>query len=468
MSPPVNLSAMLPYKWRVCETPEWRPETREGGTLTVLKVHHELRAYLFGGLSRDLHSSIVYLTADTSKHTFKWTMDSLGDQTKKRYGHTATVWEDQLVIMGGSRMFSNESKQRECLSDVLVFNPDREEWTEIVPEGLPCEPRRYHCSCMVGSQLLVHGGINGKQSYLSDLIVLNLGKHDKRAEFGKSCRWIAAYTKGHKPGNLANHTCQLILHPDRYKVPSLISLSSLPDTRGTGKPKVVFRTQIQQIEYEGVYFFGGRDERGPKNKLYILKIGQKPCEWIEPSVEGRPPIARYGHSMNYCPEKNVITIFGGRNDDNYINTGQAYLNDVWVLTLDKLRWIQWDKEDCGIPPEPRYSHCAATIGSSIVIFGGLGEENYCKADIYSLEMEELPIKFRDKIGKRSSMTNVRAIPLPVRSMGLFEEAKGFSGKLRIAFGSEGVEEDIQGVTNMKCADSQSSHLQYYIKGELYV
>ena len=134
-------------------------------------------------------------------------------------------------------MYSKEAKQRECLNDVLIFNPERDEWTEIVPESLPCEPRRYHSSCVVGNQLVVHGGINGRQTYLSDLISINIGKNEKRTEFGKLCRWSTVYTKGHKPGGLANHTCQLVLHPDRYRSSGLLSLSYLPETRG-GKPKV--------------------------------------------------------------------------------------------------------------------------------------------------------------------------------------------------------------------------------------
>ena len=64
----------MPYKWRMCEIPGWRPETREGATFTKLNVRGaggavEERSYLFGGLSRDLHYTIVYLTLDSSKST---------------------------------------------------------------------------------------------------------------------------------------------------------------------------------------------------------------------------------------------------------------------------------------------------------------------------------------------------------------------------------------------------------------
>ena len=136
-------------------------------------------------------------------------------------------------------MYSREAKQRECLNDVAIYNPVEDELTEIVPDGSPFEPRRYHSACMVGSQLLIYGGINGQQTYLSDLLALNIGKQEKRGDLGRMCRWTQVYTRGNKPGNLAYHTCQLILHPDRYRTPGLISISSLPEIRGT-KPKVFF------------------------------------------------------------------------------------------------------------------------------------------------------------------------------------------------------------------------------------
>lgn len=305
---------------------------------------------------------------------YKWVRQSLGEKKKRRYGHAACVWEEQIIIVGGARMFNKDTKQRPCMGDVLLLNPYLAEWNEIPCEGLQLEPRHYHSSVVVGNQLLIYGGLNGQLTYLSDLLSLYLTKvHDPE----RQSRWIQIYPKGPKPGPLAYHTCHLVIHPDRYRSPGQISLFTLPDLR-LGRPKV---------EYEGVYFFGGRDEKGPKNRLIILRIGQKQIYWDEPSLEGQQPIARYGHSMNYYPEKNIMILFGGRNDDNYVNTGQSYLNDIWVLFLDKLCWQQWDKEDQGSMPIARYSHCSANLGTAIIVFGGLSDENYCKSDVYCLETE---------------------------------------------------------------------------------
>ena len=81
-----------------------------------------------------------------------------------------------------------------------------------------------------------------------------------------------------------------------------------------------------------------------------------------------------------------MVLFGGRNDENSVTCGTAYLNDVWILTLEKLTWAKWDTKE-KLMPVARYSHCATVIGSSLLIFGGLSEENYCRSSIYALETE---------------------------------------------------------------------------------
>ena len=129
-------------------------------------------------------------------------------------------------------MYNKEAKRRECRSDVWTYNPASEEWTEIKPEGVLFEPRRYHSACVVGKHLVVYGGVSGQQSYLSDLVALNLGNpQDKRSEYKNLYRWITVNTRGEKPGPLANHSCQLVLYPERYRTSGLISLTSLPELR---------------------------------------------------------------------------------------------------------------------------------------------------------------------------------------------------------------------------------------------
>eukprot|EP00831_Metopus_contortus_P065443 TRINITY_DN5846_c0_g1_i2.p1 TRINITY_DN5846_c0_g1~~TRINITY_DN5846_c0_g1_i2.p1 ORF type:complete len:430 (+),score=64.55 TRINITY_DN5846_c0_g1_i2:40-1329(+) len=301
------------------------------------------------------------------------------------------TWEHIILVVAGSRLYNQETKRREVLNDVQAFNTLDRKWSELQCDGVMLEHRRGHAACLVGKHLLVHGGMNNKDQYLSDTLMLAVGRPDMKEFNNRTYKWLRTSVKGGLPNRVAFHTCQFVLHPERYRAFENIGVYSLPEIKG-------LKTRM---EYEGVYFFGGRNERGPSNKLFILQIGTKPAEWIEPDVEGAPPVARYGHSMNFYSDRNIIILFGGRNDDNFKSSGKSYLNDVWVLYLEKLCWVFWDKrEGLAEPPEERYSHCSTIFQGAILIFGGLSEENYCKSTLHALELE--PVKKTKKYQQKYS------------------------------------------------------------------
>lgn len=104
---------------------------------------------------------------------------------------------------------------------------------------------------------------------------------------------------------------------------------------------------LSLIKYEGIYHFGGRDEKNvASNRLIVIQI-EKNCTTTkgtqagEPSVtlvklepKGIPPPGRYMHTMTYFQEKSLVTISGGRNDQ----LSNIVLGDLWVLRLDDLEY----------------------------------------------------------------------------------------------------------------------------------
>jgi len=109
-------------------------------------------------------------------------------------------------------------------------------------------------------------------------------------------------------------------------------------------------------------------------------------KWITPKIAGKPPEPRYGHTMNYYPDKSILVIFGGRNDSNLDKYGYSYMNDVWLLFLEKLTWCKWETKYT-LTPIKRHSHCAEITGNMLILFGGLSEENYCNGDVYALDLD---------------------------------------------------------------------------------
>ena len=240
----------LPVKWQVCTVLGRRPETREGATLTKVAVKRsvtgvEERVYLFGGLSRDLLSSLsYYIYSPTGTLLHKCADDE--DDRRKRYGHAACCWENMLLVVGGSKHYNKETKRRDCLNDVMVFNPSDSHWTELEHTGISFEGRRYHSACMVGKSLIVYGGMNGGDQYLSDLLELNLDVNEANLTFTASLvnsmkpnsakdwrdrtyRWSKINVKAGepRPGKLAMHTTQFVLDPVRLYENGSISLYSM-------------------------------------------------------------------------------------------------------------------------------------------------------------------------------------------------------------------------------------------------
>ena len=119
---------------------------------------------------------------------------------------------------------------RECLEDVQAYNTVEEGWNELKCDGV-FERRRYHVACIVGKYMIVHGGLNSAQQYLSDTTFLTLGKMNEKEYRTREYRWLKLATKGPSPQRVAYHTCQLVLNRERYRYIEQVSPYSLPELR---------------------------------------------------------------------------------------------------------------------------------------------------------------------------------------------------------------------------------------------
>lgn len=389
----------MPYQCKECTVYGWRPETREGATLTTIPAHMwkgkwlEERTYMFGGLSRSLYSEISYLTVNEFYNEYTWTLQDKGIAEYKRYGHTACTYEGRLIITGGARMFNRDQKRRECLGDVLVYNPGDNSWKELFNSGSFYEARRYHASCVFGNYLIVHGGLNERDKWLDSVCALSLsGITELENDPDKEFRWLNVNAENQGLGPTAYHTCNAVLEVEHYRSAKLVTLTSMADAKS-------FQAKIP---YEGIYYFGGRNALGANNDVYILRLGRKPIEWIKPEIKGKKPPPRYAHSADYIAEKGILIVFGGRNDEGSEVTGTFCMNDIWILSVENLEWTEWKSPE-PIDPQPRYSHATAIAGKSIIIFGGLGETSYCSSNLYEISMTK-----KNDIGKKGKQNRGEA------------------------------------------------------------
>ena len=143
----------------------------------------------------------------------------------------------------------------------------------------------------------------------------------------------------------------------------------------------------QNIKMEGLYVYGGKTQSGEAvSTLKILRVGQKPLQWITPDTMGKPPMARYQHTMNYCSRINCLVVYGGRNDRVAETKEGGRLGGFMVLWLENLNWV--DVSTAGSKPTHRFSHCSIMFGSQLLVFGGVDYYTYLKADIEVVEVDQ--------------------------------------------------------------------------------
>lgn len=74
-------------------------------------------------------------------------------------------------------------------------------------------------------------------------------------------------------------------------------------------------------------------------------------------------------------------VFGGTRTNSDESDNQNY-NDLWMLNLEKVSELRWDKiKSKGKPPAPRHGHSCNNLNNYLIIFGGLGDKQQFFNDI---------------------------------------------------------------------------------------
>ena len=220
-----------------------------------------------------------------------------------RAAHSCDLLGNNLYVFGGWN-------GKKALNDLHVLNFLNLHWKKMVLTGNGPQPRNNHSIAMYCQSLFIHGGHDGTQ-WLADLYTLNTD----------TGRWDLPTISGTPPSPRACHTL----------------------TRVVGEDKL--------------YMFGGYDGAKCFNDVDLLDL--RSMSWIQPNIAGTKPKARNAHTMTSVGT--TLFLFGG-------HSGNEHLQDVHILDTTVM---QWDSPNIGGTPPPGIrGHTSTIVSNKIYIFGG--------------------------------------------------------------------------------------------------
>lgn len=143
--------------------------------------------YMFGGANNEGKALndlwILRLPKAKSKKTitdphFEWErILPNGHSPKGRYGHTSAIVQGYIFIVGGrnDELFATEGVSH--LNEVIVFNIQHCRWEEVQLAGSPLEGRWGACAEVIGSKLILYGGMELANYCSGDLCYMETNQY---------------------------------------------------------------------------------------------------------------------------------------------------------------------------------------------------------------------------------------------------------------------------------------------------
>ncbi|XP_020702488.1 RING finger protein B isoform X1 [Dendrobium catenatum] len=166
------------------------PDAREGHSAALV----DKKLFVFGGCGKsgNSHEEVYYndlYILDTETLVWECAITS-GIPPVPRDSHTCSSWKNKLIVLGG------EDASDCYLSDVHMLDADTLTWRQITTSGQMLAPRAGHTTVALGSNLFVFGGFTDARNLYDDLHVLNVetGKWNRVTNInrGPSARFSGA------------------------------------------------------------------------------------------------------------------------------------------------------------------------------------------------------------------------------------------------------------------------------------
>ncbi|KAL2479147.1 Galactose oxidase/kelch repeat superfamily protein [Forsythia ovata] len=142
------------------------PDAREGHSVALIGR----RLFIFGGCGKSENNEIYYddlYILNTETFSWKRVVPS-GTPPSKRDSHTCSSWRNKIIVIGG------EDSCDYYLSDVHMLDADTLVWCKLNPMGQLLPPRGGHTTIAFGKNLFVFGGFSDEQNLYNDVYMLDL------------------------------------------------------------------------------------------------------------------------------------------------------------------------------------------------------------------------------------------------------------------------------------------------------
>ncbi|KAH8797177.1 galactose oxidase [Flagelloscypha sp. PMI_526] len=277
--------------------------------------------------------------------------------------HTVTLANDNKTawIFGGC-------DEKECASDVYMFDCETMAWSRPLTAGDLPPPCRAHTATLIDHRIVMLGGGQGGVYYDTVYVFNTITR-----------RWSRPAIEGDNT-NLSSTT------------------PHIPAPR---------RAHTAVLYDQKIWIFGGGNGIQALNDVYCLEYRAEgdttPWKWNGPiRTTGQLPPPRGYHTSTLV--KNVMVVVGG-------SDGGRCFDDVHCLNLDTLRWLKAPLTQT----YNRLSHTATLIGSYLFITGGHDGTNYVDS-VLALNLVALQYETRRIAGKFPSPRGYHASVLCDRRM----------------------------------------------------
>ncbi|CAH2067199.1 unnamed protein product [Thlaspi arvense] len=178
------------HTWRIQDVRGEGPEGREAHSAVLV----DKRIFIFGGCGKSSGSDDEVFYNDLyilNTETFVWKRAvTTGNPPSARDSHTCSTWKKKIIVVGG------EDLNDYYLSDVHILDTETFVWKELKTSGQLLTPRAGHVTVALERNLFVFGGFTDSQDLYDDLHVLDVetGVWSKvvSMEEGPSARFSAA------------------------------------------------------------------------------------------------------------------------------------------------------------------------------------------------------------------------------------------------------------------------------------